>query len=357
MKILYVITKSEIGGAQTHVRDLAAHMKTMGNAVAIMAAPDGWLENEATKLGIRFYPNQYFGNSFNPLRLLKANTILRKTLFDFQPDLVHAHSSFAGFLARFVIRGSIPTIFTAHSFAFTDGAKWTRKIIAPIAERIAAKWTSKIICVSEYDRGLALRYKIAPAEKLVVIHNGVADAKIETICEEKIISVGRLAYPKEFVLLLQAYKASGVTMTIEIIGDGPDREKIEQEIKRLDLGSRVTLLGSLESDEVRRELAKSCAFILISKHEGLPMTILEAMAAGLPIIASRVGGVPEEVNPDCGILVENNIGEIANALKSISNEQARRRCGAAARARYEREFTLELFLKKTEDVYRELFSV
>lgn len=354
MKILYVITKSEIGGAQTHVRDLAAHMKAAGNAVAIMAAPDGWLENEATKLDIRFYPNQYFANSFNPLHLAKAAKEIKKVVQDFKPDLVHAHSSFAGFLARFVIRGGIPTIFTAHSFAFTDGAKWTRKLIASIAERIAAKWTSKIICVSEYDRALALRYRIVPVEKLVVIHNGVADTSIKTTREEKIISVGRLAYPKEFVLLLRAYKESGVAMRLEIIGDGPDRDMIEAEIARLDLRNRVTLRGPASQEEVREELAESSAFILISKHEGLPMTILEAMAAGLPVIASRVGGIPEEIGSECGILVENNVGDISNALKHISNEEARRRLGTAARERYEREFTLQKFLEATENIYTDV---
>lgn len=355
MKIAYLITKSEIGGAQVHVLQLAKYMKEQGHESAIIAGGGGWLQREAEKIGITFYSNPYFANSFNPFRILQSFFVVRKLLKIFGPDIVHCHSSFAGVIGRVVVRSKIPTVFTAHSWAFTDGASVFRKIIAPFSERIVSQWTQKIICVSEYDRQLAIRYRIAPMEKLIVIHNGVADANIKVVREQKIISIGRLAYPKEFKLLLQAYKESGVSMALEIIGDGPDKAMIKSEISRLDLRDVVAIRDNLEGPEaVRVELAKAEVFILISKHEGLPMTILEAMAAGLPVIASRVGGIPEEIDTACGVLVANKKESIAQAIRDLSDEHMQRQMGNASRKRFEDHFTVEKFLAETKKVYDEV---
>lgn len=355
MRILYTITKSEIGGAQVHVMQLAKYMKDTGHAVAVVSYPGGWLENEATKLGVRFYPNQYFGNTFNPFRLRKSFLKIKKIVSEFNPDIVHAHSSFAGVITRLVVRNKIPIVFTAHSFAFTDGASLFRRLIAPVSERFVSKYTSKIICVSEFDKKLALRYHIAPPEKLVVIHNGVSSQLADTVREQIIVSVGRLAYPKEYGLLLEAFKQADIPMQLEIVGDGPDKQKIQEQIAQLGLASRVILRSNLQGpEEVRDELAKASVFILISKHEGLPMTILEAMAAGLPVIASRVGGIPEEIDSFCGILVNNTKEEIAAAIERLSHSEAQKMMGGAARKKFEQEFTLEKFLRSTESVYIDL---
>ncbi len=355
MRILYSITKSEIGGAQVHVAELAKHMKAEGHAVAIMAFPGGWLENEATKLGVRFYPNVYFANSFNPFNLMRAKVSIKKTIEDFKPDLVHAHSSFAGILTRQVVRGRIKTIFTAHSWAFTDGASIFRKIVASISERRVSKWTDKIICVSDYDRRLALRYNIAEEMKLVTIYNGVPDNTfIGAPKDNALIANGRLAYPKEYLLLLEAYKIANIDLRLKIISDGPDRQKIDSKISELGLNGKIELLGDLPREAVQEKLSKSKAFVLISKHEGFPLSILEAMAAGLPVVASKVGGIPEEIDGSCGILVQNETSEIANALKKVSNESASRQMGEAARMRFEENFTLEKFLNETQKVYEEI---
>ncbi len=356
MRILYTITKGEIGGAQVHVLELAKYMKSIGHAVAVVSTPDGWLEYEATKLGVRFYPNSYFGNSFNPFRIKKSFKLIKKFVSEFNPDIVHAHSSFAGVITRLAVKNSVPTIFTAHSFAFTDGASMFRKIIAPISERLVSKYTSKIICVSEFDRKLALRYRIAPVDKLVTIHNGVADESRDAVRQNLMVSVGRLAYPKEYKLLIESYKLSGTDMKLEIIGDGPDRKDIKSFIESLGLTEDVNLLGSLDPEEVREKLSRASAFVLISKHEGLPMTILEAMSAGLPVIASNVGGIPEEIDETCGILVENNTEEISTAIKLIALPEKQKVMGQSARKRFEENFTLQKFLEKTEKVYNEVLS-
>lgn len=353
MKILYLITKSEIGGAQVHVRDLMQSMVKDGHDVALMSYPGGWLTKEAENIGIKFYANQNFSNSLNPLNALKAILNIKKAVKDFSPDLVSIHSSGAGFFGRLAIRGRIPTVFTAHSFAFTDGAQAWRKIIAIVAEKIVARYTNQIICVSDFDRRLALRYRIAESEKLVTIYNGVGSAGVGGAEREKIILAnGRLAYPKDYMLLLEAYKLANLdSFRLEIISDGPDRGKIERKISELNLESRVVLLGNRTQAEVRKKLLQSKVFILISKHEGLPLSILEAMSAGLPVIASSVGGISEEIDCSCGILVVNTKEDIARALVTLSDEITQKQMGEFARQKFEEKFTLDKFLEETKKVY------
>jgi glycosyltransferase involved in cell wall biosynthesis len=260
MKILYTITKGEIGGAQVHVAQLLESMRRDGHDVALMTTPGGFLEEKARSLGVTFYSNIYFANSFNPFRLIRALREIKKAIRQFSPDIVHTHSSFAGILTRLSLKGRIPTIFTAHSWAFTDGASTFRKIIAPISERIVSKWTTKIICVSEYDRNVALRYAIAPREKLTIVYNGVSEVSADKK-EDFCISVGRLAYPKEFLLLLQSFKLAG-SSKLFIVGAGPDEEIIKAEIARLGLSERITLLGALLPEETRNKIAQAKTFLL-----------------------------------------------------------------------------------------------
>lgn len=357
MKILYVITKSEIGGAQMHVRQLIEYMVTKGHTVHVMSTPGGWLEYEAQKHSATFHPNPYFGNTLNPLRLVKAKNLIKKTIREINPDLVSCHSSVAGLLTRIVVKKKVPTIFTAHSWAFTIGAPLWRRVVMSIAERHVARYSDKIICVSEFDRQLALRYGIAPEENLVTIHNGVV---ITPLPEKKkndhvqIVSIGRLAYPKQYSLLIRTFKSLETSAHLTIVGDGPLRETLLNEIGGT---NTITLAGQKSPDEIHTLLQQSDIFILLSKHEGFPMTILEAMAAGLPVIASRVGGIPEAVESTSGACVENTVLSVHDALyEFITTQEIRVAKGVGARARAEKEFSLEVFLQNTEQVYRDVLG-
>jgi glycosyltransferase involved in cell wall biosynthesis len=357
VRILYSITKTEIGGAQVHVVQLVQYMKSLGHKVAVISSPGGWLQKEVQQAGGIFYPNTFFSNSYNPIRLIKAYWRTRSVVKDFKPDLVHVHSSFAGIITRLVVRGKIPTIFTAHSWAFTDGAKWTRKIIAPIAERFVAKYTDTIITVSNFDHKLALRYKISSPEKIITIYNGVRDIKGNPQKENILVSVGRLAYPKKFQLLVESFALVNVqNLLLHIVTDGPDRKKIEETIKKLNLSSKVKCLGNLSQNDTHNKLLTSRVFILISKHEGFPLSVLEAMSAGLPVIASKVGGIPEQIDEHCGILVENNSESISGAIEKLFRGNIAETMGKFARVRYEQKFTLQKFLENTHNIYKDVLS-
>ncbi len=369
MRIFYLITKSEIGGAQTHVYQLSKHFIGTGDEIAVMAYPGGWLELEVEKMGGKFYPNRYLSNSPNPIKALKAIREIKRTVNDFNPDLIGCHSTAAGFLGRIAIRNKIPTVFTAHGWAFTEGASFLRKYFVILTEKIAGKFCSKIICVSEFDRSLALKYQIASSDKIIVVYNGVEiqPVKIDSDCQDsqkteakktKIVFVGRLAQPKDPLLLLKAFNGLSSDLKdkvqVSIIGDGPKRKELERFIGENNLEQRVSLSGTIPREKVFEFLRRSDIFVLISNWEGFPYTIIEAMSCGLAIIASDVGGVKEALNEYCGILVKRGDGgEIKNALeKLLENPSSIKKMGESARKRVEREFSLERMLKETDEVYR-----
>ncbi len=156
MRIFYLITKSEIGGAQVHVYQLSKYFVQKGDEVAIMSCPGGWLEKEAEKFGVKFYPNKDFSNAPNFFKIFRTIKKINKGIEDFRPDLIACHSTVAGFWGRLTIRNKIPTIFTAHGWAFTAGVSIWKKYLAILIEKIAGKFCSKMICVSDFDRNLAL---------------------------------------------------------------------------------------------------------------------------------------------------------------------------------------------------------
>ena len=369
MRIFYVITKSETGGAQTHIYQLSNYFISKGDKVAVMAHPGGWLEKELKRIGAVFYPNIFLSNSINPVKDIQAIATIKKAVKDFKPDLISGHSSKAGFLARLAIRNKIPTIFTAHGWGFTEGVPFLRKYLVIFLEKLAAKYCLKIICVSNFDKNLALRYKIAPLKKLTVIHNGVeingqerAREKIQPKQQIRIVFVGRLAQPKEPLMLLESFnnlppKLKGIAR-IDIIGDGPKRKEVEEFIKKNKLKEKAKLLGNLPRGKVFEVLKKSDIFVLTSKWEGFPRSILEAMSCGLAVIASDVGGVREAVDNSCGILVKRNETEgLRQALiKLIENPLLTRKMGEKSRQKAEGEFSLHKMLTATEKIYEQVLT-
>jgi len=361
MKIFYLITKSEPGGAQTHVYQLSKYFIEKGNQVAIMSYPGGWLEKETKNTEIEFYPNKYFSNIPNPFTIFKAMKEIKRVIKDFEPDLIACHSTAAGFFGRLIIRNKIPTVFTAHGWAFTKGTPFLRKIIAIIIEKIGAKFCSKIICVSNFDKNLVLKYKIAPIEKIEVVHNGVnfQDYQFQKNDKQSIVFIGRLAKPKNPLLLLKAFNNLSPELknktNISIIGKGPKLRRLKKFIKIKGL-NQVSLLGSIPRKEVFEILKRSDIFALISSWEGFPYTIIEAMSCGLPVIASDVGGIREAIDNKSGILVKRgDQKQIELALeKLLKNPSLVKEMGENAREKSRNEFSLDKMLKKTEQVYMHL---
>jgi glycosyltransferase involved in cell wall biosynthesis len=239
-----------------------------------------------------------------------------------------------------------------------------RTIVAIIAEKMVSGWCSAIICVSANGKRLALKYHIADPTKILLIHNGVEiplknmhAPKREGV---KVIFVGRLSEPKRPMWLLEAYRELDKNIRdkseIHIIGEGKQREELETYIQLHDLGGSVVLHGALPRNEVLNELGGSDVFVFLSQYEGFPRSILEAMAAGLPIIASNVGGVSEAVSGDAGMIIKRNDKKaLVDALSELINDPEKRiKMGVCAYERVRKEFSLDKMMQKTYEVYKNL---
>jgi len=374
MKIFYLITKSETGGAQTHIYQLSKHLISNGHQVAMMSYPGGWqkggwLEKEIVNMGGTFYPNNFLSNDINPIKDWLAIIKIKKAIKDFNPDLISCHSSKAGFLGRIAIRNKIPTVFTAHGWGFTQGTSWERRFLVPL-EMIASCFCSKIICVSENDNQLAIKHKIAPAQKIITIHNGVEIGEDFVfnynkfkILPIKIVFVGRFAIPKDQLMFLKAFLQLPFNVKQKVavifVGDGPERSKAESFIKQNSLDKQIQITGDIPRSKVFEILADSNIFVLISGWEGFPRTILEAMSFGLPIISSDVGGAKEAVGEKNGFLIKpDDITTLTKRLEQlILNPDLMIQMGQYSRQRAEEEFSLERMIEKTVALYQEILTL
>jgi glycosyltransferase involved in cell wall biosynthesis len=250
--------------------------------------------------------------------------------------------------------------FTVHGWAFS-AYSGLPSLLYRVADRLMAPLTTVTICVSENELAAGLEAGTCSAERSVVIRNAVdVSASARSRHDRaipRLIAVGRLKAPKDFLTLVRAFaELPEGSFEALIVGDGPDRAAVEAEVRRLGLEKRVSLAG--ERDDVPALLADSDVFVLSSRSEGLPVSVLEAMAAELPVVASGVGGLSElVVDGETGLLVPpGDVAALAAALgRLIADRDLRRTLGAAGRARAEELFDLAAFRLAHLELYeREL---
>ncbi|MEO8653076.1 MAG: glycosyltransferase [Ramlibacter sp.] len=343
---MQVITKGEAGGAQTHVLALCQELT---ERACLMAAIGG--TNPATALGdglhaigVPVHSLPQLNNSLSPWRLLTAVRALVRLIREQGPDVIHAHSAVAGVVARIAGRMTgTPVIYTVHGFGFKSEAPLLQRSAAWFAERALAPFTHHMICVSEHERQLACRLPIGP-DRVSVIANAVADTPDRADPGDprlRIAMVARSAKPKRPDLLLHALALLrdrlGHEVPASLIGGGPDLETQRLLSRQLNLQA-VDFTGNVS--DVPSRLAKHSIFVLMSDHEGLPISVIEAMRAGMAIVASDLPGMRELVAPgQHGLLVPNQADALADALAQLeASSQLRARLGHAARQRYEALF-------------------
>jgi glycosyltransferase involved in cell wall biosynthesis len=356
-RILVAITLAETGGAQTYVALLLPSLVVHFDVVVAAHGP-GPVREAARSAGARFVPLRHVRRPINPLRDLFGMLELTLLLLRERPDILHANSSKIGLLGRltaFVTRVPV-RIFTAHGWAFAAHSGLASSAYL-WAERLMRPLTTVVICPAEVEKAVGVRVGACSAERTVVIHNAVdvraARRSRVDIEPALVVSVGRLQSPKDFLTLARAcVRIRHKPFRAIIVGVGPDRPRIEAEVHRLGLDAVILLAG--HRDDVGSILAEAQIFALATRSECLPLSILEAMASGLPVVASSVGGVPEAViHGETGLLVApGDPDALADALALLLDDPALRgRMGAAGRARAERLFDLPAFREGHLKVY------
>ena len=359
MRILYVITRSFMGGAQTCVLDLI-RAYSGSHEIGLVTGEPGDFTIEAAALGAQVFIVPQLVREPAPYSDILANRRLLGLIRDFHPDVVHCHTWKAGMLGRLAARwAGVPSVYTPHGLRFSPGAKISEKLIAFPSEWIAARVGDAVVAVSQFEFDLASRHHIGSVRSLYLIHNGIHDtphrARPGAGGELNAMMVARFMPPKDQKFVLHALSGLDLGMKLWFVGDGPCLQEVQAEADLHGLKDRVVFLG--ERRDIPEILANAHLFVLASRHEALPISILEALRAGLPVIASDVGGVRECVrNGVTGItFASGNITQLQTALLALAQSPSRRAAmGAAGRQLYEEHFKVDQMLTKTLLVYQSL---
>ena len=397
-RILQIITKSELGGAQSHVADLLegfgvpqTNLDNRDNSansdnpassdnpansdnklsefigcceMHLATGTEGPLTARAREVGAKVHILPRLQRSVNPVVDLEAVRECARLIRRIKPDIVHAHSSKAGVVARLAGRRTgVPVVFTAHGWGFSPGTPPARRALAWAVEAFVAPLGARIICVSESDRQLALSRRVGTSEKLVTVRYGIppqSDQAQPATSPPRLIMVARFNEQKDQATLLHALSllerdGKERDFHVDLVGSGPDFSKLQTLARELNLLNRVSFLG--DRHDVPQLLTGSQVFILSTHYEGLPISIMEAMRAGLPVVATDVSGIKEEVeHQQTGFLTPHlDAPALARALDALIQDAPRRKAmGLAARQKFEQEFTRDRMLRQIEELYREL---
>lgn len=356
MKILYVITCADRGGAQVALLDLVSNLPP-GYEPVVAAGESGFLQQGCDRAGIPFRTIRGLMRQIHPINDLLALVRLVSLIRREKPALVHAHTSKAGLLARIAAWSTgTPSVFTVHTWSFDDGVRRLLRWIAVPLEKFAAQFGGPIITVSDANTRKGLRWSIASEDRIVRIWLGIPDSTLLTQSEKRshvtMIMVARFVEQKDHELLLRALTGVKGNWVLQLVGNGLMLEKTKALARELNLEKRIRFLG--ERSDVPDLLSQADIYVLASKWEGLPVSILEAMRASLPVIATDVGGISEMVKDEVtGLLARaGDPDHLRNRLQIlIDSPELRTTLGKAARRSFEENFQIEASVRKTIAVY------
>ncbi|MDP3762810.1 MAG: glycosyltransferase, partial [bacterium] len=363
-------TKSNWGGAQRYLYDLASNLPTSGWEVKVVAGGRGILTEKLQAAGIKTGTLPVLQKTSSLFRSLfsfvnfKAAWDLRKIIKEERPDVLHLNSSkIMGLGALAALGLKIRVVSTIHGWPFLEPRFFPTKALIFILSWLSALFQDKIILITKRDFNIAK--KIIPSKKLNYIPNGIGPIDFlpstearaffskktdrEILPNETVIgTIAELTKNKGLEYLVEAAKCLIPNYKFLIIGEGREREKLESLITKYQLQNTVFLLGFIP--EASRYLKGFDIFVLPSLKEGLPYTALEALAAGLPVVATEVGGLPDiaETAKSCFLVPPGNPEALAAAMeKLISEKKGRNNAGGGPL-----ENSLQNMVSKTIQVYQ-----
>ncbi|MDQ2947050.1 MAG: glycosyltransferase family 4 protein [Acidobacteriota bacterium] len=365
MRIVFISTRADqVGGATVHVRDLAAAMIARGNAVTVLVGGAGPVTMELAAKGVPYRSLGHLRRSPNLIQDVLAVFEIARHLRELKPDLLSTHTAKAGWVGRLSASlTGVPSIFTPHGWVISDRISRSGGYVFRLMEKVGAHFCSRIINVCEYERELARQCRIAPEYKLAMIHNGMPDVPAGLRADPgrdpvRLVMVARMDRPKDHATLLRALAdLKDQPWSLEFIGDGPFESSIRKLSVQLGISDRVVY--QRYTQEVAERLSAAQVFVLSSVSEAFPRSILEAMRAGLPVVASDVGGVSEAVEHNqTGFLTPKTDSAAMSFYlrRLIADASLRKRMGEAGRLRYERQFTFESMLLKSLMLYDEVLG-
>lgn len=382
-RILFIITQSEMGGAQRFLYTFLTRLNKKKYEMLVAAGPQNKTTNypllEALEQeNIETYRLNYLKRDINLWKDLLAALEIRRLIKSWQPDVLFLNSSKAGFLSSFVSKfliqkPELSVLYRIGGWSFNDPwPKW-KKYLWIFLEKLSAKWKDYIILNNQHDLEQAKQLNISPRKSLELIHNGIdvfktkflpqAEARLKLF--EKIAKhsgkifqaknvVGTIAnlYPAKnlanFIAAAEQFKSDD-SIVFLAIGEGQERPVLEKIIAERKLEKKVFLLGQIP--EASQFLTAFDIFVLPSSKEGFPWSVLEAMSAKIPVIATSVGAVPEIIEDGKnGFLVNpSSPNEIAARVREIlSNDRLRQELGIQGHQTVLFKFSLDKMVQGIE---------
>lgn len=373
-KILFVITKSNWGGAQRYVYDLATSLPRTEYEVAVATGGNGLLISKLKEHDITVFHVRSFQRDISITKEFLSFFELLEIYRTFSPDVVHLNSSKAGGLGALAARvaGIHTIIFTAHGWPFWEARNILQKTIIAALSFVTTALSTITVCISEHDARAFNKFPFL-RRKIRIIRNGVApyplldrtqaraklfdDATIRAHEHDMwVLSVAELTPNKDVITALDAVhlhnRRSPQKIFYAVMGDGELAKKVTEHMRALGADTHVVLLGFVENG---RSLYKAFdAFLLTSRKEGVPYVLLEAGIAEIPCVATGVGGIPEIIKDGKNgfIRPKKDAPALAEALLQLSKDPALRKSLAHEHRKYVLEnYSHEAMLCQTRALY------
>jgi glycosyltransferase involved in cell wall biosynthesis len=376
-RILLCITLAEQGGAQGFVLKLAKYLQKQGHEVKVVAGAGEWLKDECDRQNIPFIQISSMKREISPLQDLKAARELRCLLKAEKPDVIQLNSTKMGILGSLAASYQLPAtsyppprvVYRIGGWVFLEQLPAWKKSLYKTLEKISARWKDVIICVHPGDEDVAREAGIRPRGSLMAIPNGIdidvfdealltrAEARRRLQLSENDIVFGTIANffpPKNLPAYMEACKQVAEIFPhakFVIIGDGMERNAIEHKCAELELQNHVLLPGKIENASTL--MSAFDAYALPSSKEGMSFSLLEAMAASLPIIATDVGAAKWMLSEKSGhgacgwTSPHENMTRFAEHMIEAIESLPENVKGKRARERAVRNFPLERTLRET----------
>lgn len=381
-KIVHIITKMELGGAQQNTLYTVSHLNPEKFQVYLITGHGGELFEQALAWGntmvvadlIReIRPLQDFRAFVELCRLLKK---IKHAPPSDAPVIVHTHSSKAGIIGRWAARCSaVPTIIhSIHGFGFHEQQPWWIRNFFIVLERLTARITTRFIAVSKANKALGESLHIFSPAAATVIRSGIAIPQFlnPRISEDTLrseLGIPRAApvvsmiaclkpqkAPLDFIAVCDLVRQSLPEAHYLLVGDGVLREAVEREVEKRALREHLHLLGWRH--DIAELLRVTDVLALTSRWEGLPRVFPQAMAAGVPIVATRVDGAPEAVIDGVNgfLLAPGNLAEMAQKIIFLLKNPLQARSMGEKGASMVEEFDIEEMLRQQEALYEHLLA-
>jgi glycosyltransferase involved in cell wall biosynthesis len=355
----------------------ARHFRAQGWRVDALANGAASHEGIAEEFDERF-DVAWSRNAFSPANLLGTSDAVRRIVAARDYDIVHVHTPIAAWVTRFALRdraaGERPVVvYTAHGFHFYQGQEPLSHAVWRTMERTAGPWTDYLVTINREDFSAARALGTIDPERVRYIPGigvdterfapGVVSAKTAEAVRKglhvgdgdfMLTMIAEFGPVKRHEHLLRAFaQVRDPHAVLVLVGDGPLKSVLAEKVRALCLTDRVRWAGYRR--DIPAVLAASDALVLCSEREGLNRSVLEAMAAGVPVIGTDTRGIADAITPETGWVADKrDIGSLATAIRAAASdpEECARR-GAAGRKRAKAEYALPRIVDAYEELYRE----